>query len=101
MNRSLDPPTCWIRSATMLLSCPPSLMITGPRSCPHAAVAADRSSVIPDRSAATAIADRAHRPLAPEADGLGPGWAGGSGMVPHAISGPERRQEILLFFRKL
>jgi hypothetical protein len=22
-------------------------------------------------------------------------------MVPHAISGPERRQEILLFFRKL
>src|SRR5262245_17846406 len=101
MNRSLEPPTCWIRSATMLLSCPPSLMITGPLSCPHAVVPMDRSSAIPDRNTRRAIADGAHRPLGPGADGLGPGGTGSSGMVPHAISGPERHQEILLFFRKL
>src|SRR5262245_22197221 len=78
-------------------------MITGPRACPHAAGDPDRSIATTHTSTRTrGPADTGTtRPLSRVAPGLGVSRARRSGMVSHAISGPERRQEILLFFRKL
>src|SRR6185295_16410537 len=78
----------------MLLSCPASPMFTGARTaCAHAAGAPNMDSALPDRNAEIRSATR----TAQRALGLGRA----RGMVPHAISGPECRQEILLFFRTL